>query len=108
VSNLNGFCSNEKIAYLDEIKSGLVEGQSVLVKVGKLFDDKKRFTTSLKTRFDLCKSNQLDVAFLADLTKSALINTNRLFKFYSTQNSSTPGFWEKAAKKAEVFIETTK
>lgn len=107
VSNLNGFCSNDKIAYLDEMRlanaTGLSEGQSVLVKICKLFDDeKKRFTTSLKTRFDVCKANECDVGFMNDLVKSSLINTNRLFKFYSSFKSANPNFWEKAASKVEA------
>lgn len=108
LSNLAGFCSNDKIAYLDELKAaaatsgGLVEGQSVLVKIGQLFADKKRFTVSLKTRFDASTFVDNDVTFMTDVLKSCFVNTARLFKYYAEQKSPSPGFWENAARKIQV------
>lgn len=108
LANLNGFCPNGKITYLDEFKStvqdGLTEGQSVLVKVCKLFADKKRFTTDFKTRFDATKTSDLDVAFMVDLVKSSLVNIKRLFTFYAEQTSPNPSFWENAARKVQVCV----
>lgn len=113
LNNLAGFCSNEKIAYLDELKAatttanGLVEGQSVLVKIGQLFEDKKRFTASLKTRFDALTSIDTDVGFMVHVLKSCFVNTARLFKHYAEPKSgptATASFWENAARKVEVWI----
>lgn len=114
LGNLAGFCSNEKIAYYDELVNksssssiygaGLVEGQSVIVKIGQLFADKKRFTTSLKTRFDALPSIDIDVSFMTHVLKSSFVNTTRLFKHYAEQTGSGTSFWEKAARKVEVNL----
>lgn len=108
LGSLAGFCSNEKIAYYDELREsssgniGLVEGQSVIVKIGQLFEDKKRFTASLKTRFDAAPTIDIDISFMVQVLKSSFINTARLFKHYAEQTSANPSFWEKAARKVEV------
>jgi ribosomal protein S1 len=98
--NCVGFCSNLKINYIDELKSSnlnnLSVGQSILVKVNKLFEnggnvDKKRFLTSIKTNFDLSQRSASDQAFMIEVFESFLTNLERVYNLFdapSTANSN--------------------
>lgn len=85
--SLDGFCANQEIKYLKELKStninGLGVGQSVLVRINKLFDDKQRFITNVRTRHDLMQKNSNDTDYMTQMLKSFIINTKQVFDFYS-------------------------
>jgi hypothetical protein len=108
--NLNGFCANDKIDYLSDIKlseNGLNVGESILFKITQLFADKNRFITNIKTRFDLSNVNQCDTQFMVEVFKSFLVNTKRLFQFYAAQKTlNSTSLWEKATM-AKVEIGAT-
>jgi ribosomal protein S1 len=96
--NCVGFCSNLKINYINELKSSnlnnLSVGQSILVKVNKLFengggsDDKKRFLTSIKTTFDLSQKNATDQTFMVDMFESFQTNLERVYNLFDAQPST--------------------
>ncbi|CAF0850832.1 unnamed protein product [Brachionus calyciflorus] len=113
--SLDGFCSNESISYLNELKSsnlnGLKIGQSVLVRINKLYEDKKRFTTLIKTRFDVSIKNNSDVNFIIEYFQSYLENSKKIFDLFSSLNSdgqkneiilSNKSLWEKMSKNVKI------
>ena len=85
--SLNGFCANQELKYLKELKStninGLGVGQSVLVRISKLFNDKKRFITNVHTRHDLMQKNANDADFMITLCKSFLVNNKQMLDYYA-------------------------
>ena len=85
--SLNGFCPNQELKYLKELKStninGLGIGQSVLVRINKLFSEKQRFTTNLRTRHDLIQKNLNDADFMIKIFKSFLTNAKEVFDYYA-------------------------
>ncbi|RNA15089.1 RRP5 -like protein [Brachionus plicatilis] len=102
---LDGFCSNEQIKYLDQMKSsnvnGLKIGQSILVKINKLYEDKERFTTLTKTRHDLSIKNSAETEFMLEYVGSYLADSKLISDFFSTNESSAP-FWNKAFKMVKI------
>ena len=80
--NLTGFTSNQEVSYLSELKAsitnGITIGQSVLIKVGKLFQEQNQFITSIRTRHSLMQTNQTDLEFMIELFKSYLTNKKQI------------------------------
>lgn len=116
--NLTGLCTYEHLNYADELKSsnlnGLNIGQSMLVKVLNLYEDKKRFTVTAKTRHDLISKFPTDVTFMMEFFNSFLTNTKRIFELFSTQKTekdqnapplsllTNKQFWEKLSSKIKI------
>lgn len=114
--SLIGFTSNNDVSYLNELKSsltnGIATGHSVLVKITKLFKDKERFTTLVRTRHGLMQTHKEDVDFMVSLFKSYLGNTRQILtelkKGTVASTSLNPiqlanrSFWETAAVKVKV------
>lgn len=114
--NLIGFTSNQDVSYLNELKSsvtnGLSIGQSILIKIGKLFQEKSQFIVSVRTRQSLMQTSDKEVDFMMNLFKSCFINTNKILtRFLSGEKSSSSvnpislanrTTWENAASKVKV------
>ena len=102
---LDGFCSNEQFKYLDEMKSsninGLKTGQSILVKISHTYQDKKRFTTITKTRYDLSIKKSIEMEFMLQYFQSFLTNSKFICDFLCTNESNRP-FWNKAFKMVKI------
>ncbi len=86
--NLIGFTPKADIPYLSELNSSattaLAVGHSCLVKINKLFSDKKQFTCSIRTRHNLMQTNPRDTAYMITLLKSFLVNSQLVFKHLPT------------------------
>ena len=112
--NLIGFSSNQDID-----SNNLSIGQSCLIKVAKLYEDKKQFTTSIRTRHTLLQKNSVESDFTIKLFKSFILNTKSILdqlKSHASDHGSKPGSnrlihpnslankqqWEKAAKKIQI------
>ena len=85
--NIVGFCSSQELKYANELKStninGLSIGQSLLVRVNKIFSDKKQFVTNVRTRHDLLQKNSNELEFMLELFKSFVLNMDNLAKYYN-------------------------
>ena len=104
--SLNGFCPNQELKYINELKStninGLAMGQSVLVRINKLFSDKQRFTTNLRTRHDLMQKNTTDVDFMVKILKSFLLNSKQVFDYYANSPVEKGAPVEKLISKVKI------
>jgi len=105
--SLDGFCANQEIKYLKELKStninGLGVGQSVLVRINKLFNDKQRFITNVRTRHDLMQKNPKDTEYMMEMVKSFITSTKQLFDFYSNSPVTDKGtLVEKIISKVKI------
>ncbi len=91
--NLIGFTPKTEVAYLNELNlstaTALSTGHSCLVKINKLFNDKKQFTCSIRTRHNLMQTNSRDTAYMISIFKSYLTNTQLVFKNLQTLPLST-------------------
>ncbi len=108
-NDLTGFSSNKEFKYLDELKSsnlnGLTSGQSILVKINKLFNDKQRFTTNIKTRFDLMQKNSIDSEYMIQLFRSYLFDMKKIMSVNLTNDQTPNGpfnLWYKNASKIKL------
>jgi len=105
--SLDGFCANQEVKYLKELKAtninGLGVGQSVLVRINKLFNDKQRFITNVRTRHDLMQKNSKDSEYMMQIFKSFIINTKQVFDFYSNSPIGEKGtLFENLISKARI------
>jgi ribosomal protein S1 len=90
-SNLAGYCSKIKINYIEQ-DLNLDVGQSILFKINKLFenDPKKRFLTSLKTRFDLNPKNLDDQKFMLAYFESYLTSLRLVYDLFDRNKENKP------------------
>jgi ribosomal protein S1 len=111
--NLIGFTSNQELD-----SNNLSIGQSCLIKIAKLYEDKKQFTTSVRTRHNLLQKHSVEADFMVKLFKSLLLNTKSIFdqlnsnsnldKIEPTNSLIHPNSlankqqWEKSAKKIQI------
>jgi ribosomal protein S1 len=115
--NLIGFSSNQDISYINELKStpnSLSVGQSVLIKIAKLYEEKKQFITSIRTRHNLHQKNLNETNFMIELFKSFIVNTKNIFNLLANNRPSESNslihpnsiankqIWENAANKIRI------
>ena len=99
---LVGFSSNQDTNFMSELKSsnynGLSVGYSILVKINKLFAEKKQFLTHIRTRHSLLNYQANDVNFMIGLYKSLIVNTARIFENLEPASEKINGSLPKGSK----------
>lgn len=93
-ANQVGFCSNLKIENIDVLKPMVNVGQSVLVRVNKVFEGskKERFLTSIKIgHYELTQANKSDLEFLSESFDSFISDLDILSDYLTTKRGVAIG-----------------